>query len=305
MPEGTSRPAAVKVVAACAALLTAAACTPTAMPKQPASFGQEPADGLHRLVSDLGRATGDAKVLTVWPGSGICGQPNPSVVRDVLPERVLFATASAEPVPDAAGMLNLLADSIRRNAPGAEVTVLGHTDAVGSDAYNIDLSRRRALTVLSALATRGLDPARLSAIAIGKRQPVAGNDTAEGRARNRRVEFLISGCLAANLGLVPAETPAADDLNTPANPMPADLMRVDLVRLDPAAANGLATVATISLRQPGDVQPVSAQTPPPPVRLPVAGAQVDMARPAPAPHYLPKTLAPDAQRNPLGPAVPY
>jgi hypothetical protein len=301
MPHGMSRPAAVRGIVSAAALSAATACVPLPNPGLPASvprpsLGQGSTDDLGRLGSDLTLAMPDTGVLTVPAESGTCGQSNVRVVRSVFPERVLFATASDEPAPGAAGILNVLADRVRHDAPGSDVTVLGHTDAVGSDAYNMDLSRRRALRVLRILAAGGLDPDHLSAVAIGSRQPVADNASADGRARNRRVEFLISGCLAANLGVVRGQASSAGDSSSP----------VDLMRLDPSAAYGLATAGTISLRRASDDGTVPATVAPAPSMQP-PGLQppARVARPTPAPHYQPNTLSPDAQPNPLGPAVPF
>ena len=88
---------------------------------------------------------------------------------------------------------------MRRDVPDAQLTLLGHTDAIGSDQFNEDLSMRRARNVFQALVNRGVNPAQLSTVAIGKNQPIASNETEEGRARNRRVEFLISASQDANL----------------------------------------------------------------------------------------------------------
>jgi outer membrane protein OmpA-like peptidoglycan-associated protein len=72
------------------------------------------------------------------------------------------------------------------------VEVAGHTDAVGSDAYNQKLSERRAKSVASYLESKGVDPAHLApVIGYGKSKPIATNDTAEGRAQNRRVELIV------------------------------------------------------------------------------------------------------------------
>ncbi len=300
MPKGPFPPALVKAIAI-TALLAAAACTPPSYPGYPIPrplplFGQQPADALNRLAADIAQTAPDTELLAAAPGSSNCGPVNTPVVRGLFPERVLFATASDQPAADAAGTLKLLADLVSRDAPGSELTVLGHTDAVGSDAYNMDLSRRRALTVLRALAADGLAADHLSAVAIGKRQPIDSNDTPEGRARNRRVEFLISGCLAANLGAVRAQPSPGFGTNTP----------VDVMRLSPSAEQGLATVDRVSLRQPEGDQPISATlAPAPSLQPPALQPPATVARPAPAPHYQPKTLSPAAQRNPLGPAVPF
>lgn len=71
---------------------------------------------------------------------------------------------------------------------GLKLEISGHTDSHGPDDYNLDLSRRRAGAVVAWLVNAGVDPARLIAIGEGERKPVAGNDTADGRALNRRVE---------------------------------------------------------------------------------------------------------------------
>jgi outer membrane protein OmpA-like peptidoglycan-associated protein len=94
--------------------------------------------------------------------------------------------------PDAAPILDeaatLLADALR-DCPGNRVSVEGHTDAVGTDAYNQDLSERRARSVADYLVSRGVPASQLSSQGFGETTPIATNDTAEGRALNRRVEL--------------------------------------------------------------------------------------------------------------------
>jgi outer membrane protein OmpA-like peptidoglycan-associated protein len=97
------------------------------------------------------------------------------VVQAGFTGRVFFDTASDMPRPETLAVLNLIADNIRLDVAGVQVTVLGHTDAVGGEEYNMALSERRAATVLYALIDRGVDPRKLSAVAIGKRQPIATN----------------------------------------------------------------------------------------------------------------------------------
>jgi OOP family OmpA-OmpF porin len=70
------------------------------------------------------------------------------------------------------------------------VSVEGHTDSIGSDAYNQRLSERRAKTVRDYMVSRGIDASRITARGFGESKPVASNTTAEGRAENRRVEIL-------------------------------------------------------------------------------------------------------------------
>jgi OOP family OmpA-OmpF porin len=76
--------------------------------------------------------------------------------------------------------------------PGVKVVVEGHTDSTGSDAYNQGLSQRRADSVLNYLVRKGVPAGRLTARGFGESNPVASNDTAEGRALNRRVALEVN-----------------------------------------------------------------------------------------------------------------
>jgi outer membrane protein OmpA-like peptidoglycan-associated protein len=71
------------------------------------------------------------------------------------------------------------------------IEVAGHTDSTGGVEYNMDLSERRAESVGHALITRGVNPARIATIGLGPHQPIATNETAAGRAMNRRVELTL------------------------------------------------------------------------------------------------------------------
>jgi outer membrane protein OmpA-like peptidoglycan-associated protein len=71
------------------------------------------------------------------------------------------------------------------------ILVVGHTDAKGAEEYNQRLSERRAESATSYLAERGIDPGRLTSVGRGETEPVASNETAEGRQQNRRVEVAI------------------------------------------------------------------------------------------------------------------
>jgi len=78
---------------------------------------------------------------------------------------------------------------VYENNPGIKVEVQGYTDSIGSEEYNLGLSERRAKTVEAYLEGKGIDPNAISAKGYGEANPVASNDTKEGRAQNRRVEF--------------------------------------------------------------------------------------------------------------------
>jgi OOP family OmpA-OmpF porin len=73
--------------------------------------------------------------------------------------------------------------------PGVHIAVQGHTDSVGTDAYNERLSERRAHAVAVYLAEGGIASGRMSIEGFGESKPVASNETSDGRAQNRRVEF--------------------------------------------------------------------------------------------------------------------
>lgn len=80
-----------------------------------------------------------------------------------------------------------------REQQALQVEIAGHTDSVGSDAYNTLLSQQRADAVRAYLIEKGVDEHRLTAVGYGESEPVAANDTEEGRNSNRRVEFRITG----------------------------------------------------------------------------------------------------------------
>lgn len=104
---------------------------------------------------------------------------------------VLFDTGRAELKSGAFSTIDRLATFLREN-PERRVAIEGHTDAVGSDSSNLSLSQRRADAVRAALVSRGIDGTRITAKGLGEAVPVASNDTAEGRQRNRRVEVIIA-----------------------------------------------------------------------------------------------------------------
>jgi len=93
--------------------------------------------------------------------------------------------------PVSFGILDEVAGTLRANPQIKLVRVEGHTDSVGNDKYNRDLSQRRAMAVMRHLVNAGIEPARLIAQGFGEDRPIDSNETAEGRGRNRRVDFII------------------------------------------------------------------------------------------------------------------
>lgn len=103
---------------------------------------------------------------------------------------IYFDFDSAEIKPESKPTLDALAKLLHDN-PGLKLYVVGHTDAVGTLEYNMDLSQRRAQAVVQALAGKyGVQKERLKAFGVGPLCPVAPNATEEGRAKNRRVEVV-------------------------------------------------------------------------------------------------------------------
>ncbi|WP_420381286.1 OmpA family protein [Novosphingobium sp.] len=107
-----------------------------------------------------------------------------------MPGGVTFDTNSTLLKPGFTGTLNQVADNLNRY-PNSLVDVYGHTDATGTDEYNQTLSENRARVVADYLTSRGVNPQRIRSTGFGKTQPIASNDTPEGRAANRRVEIKI------------------------------------------------------------------------------------------------------------------
>jgi len=142
------------------------------------------------------------------------------VVRVTFDERIFFDFNKDILRPEASIILNVIAENMKNDVPDAQLTILGHTDAIGTDDYNIDLSRRRALSVMRSLVNNGVKLGQLSTVAVGESQPVAPNSTDDGRARNRRVEFMVSASENANLTLVSKRRIIEEYLRTKPDELP-------------------------------------------------------------------------------------
>ena len=102
---------------------------------------------------------------------------------------ILFETGKAALKPESMTEIQKVADYMKKN-PSVRFEVQGHTDNQGSDAVNDPLSQQRAEAVIKALEGLGCDPFNMRAVGKGSHEPVADNKTEEGRAKNRRVEFI-------------------------------------------------------------------------------------------------------------------
>jgi len=104
--------------------------------------------------------------------------------------RIRFESGKADIVADSAGLLDRLIETALR-CPTANIEIAGHTDADGEEAANRTLSEKRAQAVTDYLVRAGLPADRFTPVGYGSTQPVAGNDTDEGKAQNRRIEFVV------------------------------------------------------------------------------------------------------------------
>lgn len=108
-----------------------------------------------------------------------------------LSSDVLFTSGSASLYPGGRDKLRQLAGVLNRY-PRTTIQVIGNTDSRGSEESNLDLSRRRAQAVAEELVSAGVMSSRITTLGRGESNPVATNDTPEGRAQNRRVEIIVA-----------------------------------------------------------------------------------------------------------------
>lgn len=104
---------------------------------------------------------------------------------------ITFNTGKSTVRPEARERLGRIADILKKY-PENEITVIGHTDATGSKALNERLSKERAAAVKSVLAENGVSSANINTMGVADSDPIASNQTAEGREANRRVEMAIT-----------------------------------------------------------------------------------------------------------------
>jgi outer membrane protein OmpA-like peptidoglycan-associated protein len=128
-----------------------------------------------------------AEAQTMQPAPAAVKPTSDPCVGVIRLRGVNFAFDRAELTPASRPILDQAAQRLIQ-CGSERLQVEGHTDSIGSDEYNQDLSDRRARTVRDYLISRGVDARRISAVGFGESKPVAPNDTPENRALNRRVE---------------------------------------------------------------------------------------------------------------------
>ena len=115
-------------------------------------------------------------------------EPAPIFINDT----VLFDVGSAQ-INEVAYPLLAPSLALLENEPTAILKIVGHTDSVGDEAFNLALSQARVEAVREWMIASGAEPTRLTSIGMGETEPRADNETEDGRAQNRRVEFIVDG----------------------------------------------------------------------------------------------------------------
>jgi outer membrane protein OmpA-like peptidoglycan-associated protein len=134
---------------------------------------------MDRQAEQLTKVLPDAQVSRVGEGIAVTFESG-----------ILFPFDSDNLQPAGRDNLRRLAESLQDN-PQTEIMLVGHTDAVGTDSYNEDLSLRRSRAAASYLSSQGVARGRLLTSGRGEMEPIASNDDESGRSRNRRVEIAI------------------------------------------------------------------------------------------------------------------
>ena len=116
--------------------------------------------------------------------------PAPKVERTILLDDVLFDFDKSTIKPEGAAILDRLVTFMNENK-NTKVSLSGYTDNIGTEAYNLKLSDRRWMSGRDYLTKKGIESGRISGQGFGESKPIADNKTAEGRAKNRRVEIKV------------------------------------------------------------------------------------------------------------------
>ncbi len=193
--EEDSRPGAIVAGAALGAAASFLLCAEEKKPEPTPVSAPEPApepdpctldddgDGINDCDDQCPSTPADVAV-------DASGCPKPGEVLMRL-EGVNFAFDSAELTPESERILDQATQELQE-AASVTVRVEGHTDSTGPEAYNLQLSERRAQAVVDYLISKGIDPSRVEPEGMGEGNPVDTNDTKEGRYHNRRVDFVVT-----------------------------------------------------------------------------------------------------------------
>jgi outer membrane protein OmpA-like peptidoglycan-associated protein len=192
------------LVAGCAAKPAPPVATPAPEPAPPSTAQQPPGPYTDKELAEELAKQGVGVQRDAPTASPRAGEDIPTEIRQtprgvvITFRNVLFAFDSADLTPQARREIERMAFVLNHpQAISRRITLEGHTDSIGTDAYNLDLSRRRAASVAEELVARGVARARLGVDGLGKQRPVSpnttpdGKDNPAGRALNRRVEAVV------------------------------------------------------------------------------------------------------------------
>lgn len=133
----------------------------------------------------------EKKLREQTAGTGIEVIRQGDQIQLAMPADVSFPSGQSEIQPQFYSSLNDVASTLNE-FPSTAVDIIGHADSQGAEDFNQGLSERRAASVQSYLLNQGVRPVRLASIGFGETRPIATNETPEGRARNRRVEIILT-----------------------------------------------------------------------------------------------------------------
>ena len=161
----------------------------------------------------------------------------------------LFDFDSSEPRADTKSILHDLAKRFKNDTSLARIAVVGHTNSIGTDAYNYDLSLRRALSIANILRIDGIAAEKITVVGLGESYPIATNETAEGRALNRRVEFFLSSvaeAIAPSIAGVPFNAKNRNN-HDPAcqNPAPSSTQECEQTSIQTFPTNNLTATGQL------------------------------------------------------------
>ncbi|WP_206955628.1 OmpA family protein [Trinickia acidisoli] len=141
-----------------------------------------------QIASDM--ATALNPTYTIHNGLRVSASEQGLLDSTLANRTIEFETGSATLAPEGRAILDQMASALAKMS-GKTVEIIGHTDNSGSRASNIALSQARADAVKGYLVTKGVAPRSMETMGVGPDQPIASNDTDDGRARNRRIEFRV------------------------------------------------------------------------------------------------------------------
>ncbi len=172
-------------------------------PYDPEDFdGMEDEDGCPELDNDndgipddRDACPDDREVYNHFEDEDGCPDDTPRVVVTEesieINDVIHFEFAKADIRPESFELMDEIAMVVLDHPELLKIRVEGHTDAVGDDVSNLKLSQARAESVVTYLSQSGVEPTRLDPVGFGEMRPIDSNETDEGRAKNRRVEFII------------------------------------------------------------------------------------------------------------------